>query len=109
MDADFVSLEIEDSFGAISSPSSKPLLPNLSSNDSDAPWETDYSIIPSPLFKLHEEILDFCHFVSPTIEEQTARFEVIDQITGLVLSLWPNAEVCVYYMDQASEFIVLSR
>jgi non-canonical poly(A) RNA polymerase PAPD5/7 len=51
---------------------------------------------PTALMRLHEEILDFCRFVSPTSDEEAARMDLVARLRALVLSLWPHAEVKVF-------------
>lgn len=42
---------------------------------------------------LHEEIMDFINFVSPTDEELSSRAELIDEMREIVKGLWPGATV----------------
>src|SRR4051794_11149650 len=44
-------------------------------------------------YSLHEEILAFCEYISPTTEERRMREDVIARITWCVKELWPSAEV----------------
>jgi len=43
--------------------------------------------------RLHEEIIDFCAFISPSTAEHNTRLQVIERVTDVVAALWPNAEV----------------
>lgn len=65
------------------------------------PWITDRSKNSlerkaPPLVRLHNEILQFCQFISPTKEELAARIKAIDEIKRVVLSHWPEAKVHVF-------------
>ena len=51
---------------------------------------THYKII---LNSLHEEILAFCEYISPTVEEVRMREDVISRISQTVNDLWPEVEV----------------
>ncbi|KAL4152587.1 hypothetical protein PRNP1_009515 [Phytophthora ramorum] len=42
---------------------------------------------------LHEEVMDFVTFVSPTEHELSSRAELIDEMRQLVKELWPDATV----------------
>ncbi|GMF24773.1 unnamed protein product [Phytophthora lilii] len=42
---------------------------------------------------LHEEIMDFVSFISPTEEELSSRAELIDEMREIVKGLWPQATV----------------
>ncbi|CAI5733688.1 unnamed protein product [Hyaloperonospora brassicae] len=43
--------------------------------------------------RLHEEIMDFVRFVSPTEEELSSRIELIEEMREIVQTLWPGATV----------------
>lgn len=45
--------------------------------------------------RLHEEIIDFSLFVSPTSEEEAMRCDLLERIRTLVESIWPQAEVLI--------------
>lgn len=45
----------------------------------------------------HYEILSFSEWASPTDEERSMRNDVIDRLKKIILSLHPNAEVCVLH------------
>ncbi|RLN77652.1 hypothetical protein BBO99_00006585, partial [Phytophthora kernoviae] len=42
---------------------------------------------------LHEEIMDFVSFISPTEEELNSRADLVDEMREVVAGLWPNAKV----------------
>uniref|UniRef100_A0A3P9JV95 Terminal nucleotidyltransferase 4A n=1 Tax=Oryzias latipes TaxID=8090 RepID=A0A3P9JV95_ORYLA len=45
---------------------------------------------------LHEEILDFFHFMSPKPEEEAMRRDVVNKIEGVIKDLWPTARVEIF-------------
>lgn len=80
---------------------SKNILSLLKSN---VPWIKRHSFIPStynitltpgisPIRQLHEEIISFDKFISPTEQERKARNIVVDKVTKIMHELWPNATV----------------
>ena len=65
---------------------------------SPAPWlqfETVDKSIP-PLVRLHNEILTFCEYISPTRAELATRDQVLTEITDIIIGLWPSATVHVF-------------
>eukprot|EP00808_Paulinella_micropora_P018119 g82450.t1 len=61
--------------------------------DFGAPWASQFYPQHNFGLLLHQEILDFCAFVSPRPEEHQARLDLIARLRGLVLELWPRAKV----------------
>lgn len=70
----------------------------------NVPWLKKLSYIPStrtisfthgisPITQLHEEIIAFDKFISPTEQEKHARNDVIDRVTKVIHELWPLAIV----------------
>lgn len=61
----------------------------------DVPWmrrdASKYSRQPTEL--LHQEIVDFANYVSPTEEERFARSEAIRRLEAVVKGVWPEAVV----------------
>lgn len=45
---------------------------------------------------LHDEIITFCKWVSPTVEEKQMREDVISRISKVVESLWPSVQLQVF-------------
>lgn len=45
---------------------------------------------------LHQEILDFYEYMSPTIEEHNIRLQVVNNIEQIIHNLWPSAKVEVF-------------
>ena len=62
---------------------------DTSSEPADEPPE-------SVFLKLHNEILDFCDFISATPLERDIRQGVVDELKRTVLSIWPKARVEVF-------------
>ncbi|GAB2229923.1 hypothetical protein Droror1_Dr00014179 [Drosera rotundifolia] len=50
----------------------------------------------SPMLQLHKEILDFCEFLSPTLEEQALRTAAIDSVFDVIEYIWPNCTAEVF-------------
>jgi non-canonical poly(A) RNA polymerase PAPD5/7 len=102
--ADFIEFEGEVKSAAATEPiiaRSDRLLkrppPTTSVLHFDTPWMSKnrrYSNIP--VERLHEEIVDFAAYVSPTEEERFARTEAIRRLTTIVNSIWPEATVQVF-------------
>ncbi|VDQ14196.1 unnamed protein product [Trichobilharzia regenti] len=51
------------------------------------------------LFRLHEEIIDFFDYISPTPEEQFVREMVVARVKEVVYGLWPDCKVCLITLD----------
>lgn len=45
---------------------------------------------------LHEEILDFCKYISPRPSEEMMRNEVVQRVRGVIQNKWPEAKVEVF-------------
>ncbi|XP_056617820.1 terminal nucleotidyltransferase 4A-like [Triplophysa dalaica] len=45
---------------------------------------------------LHEEIVDFYHFMSPRPEEEAMRRDVVNRVEAVVKDLWPAAKVQIF-------------
>ncbi|XP_051576080.1 terminal nucleotidyltransferase 4A-like isoform X2 [Myxocyprinus asiaticus] len=45
---------------------------------------------------LHEEIVDFYHFMSPRPEEEAMRRDVVNRIEAVIKDLWPTAKVQIF-------------
>jgi len=56
-----------------------------------APWATGPYTHRNFTVRLHEELLDFCTYVSPKPEEQTMRAELIDRLNALVREAFPSS------------------
>ncbi len=53
----------------------------------------------SILLRLHEEIVDFYHFMSPRPEEEEMRRDVVSRIEAVIKDLWPMAKVSPTHRD----------
>ena len=49
-------------------------------------------------FRLHMEVSDFYKYMLPSKEEETMRQNVVDRISGLILSIWPSAKVLLFFI-----------
>eukprot|EP00474_Spongospora_subterranea_P008660 CRZ09118.1 hypothetical protein [Spongospora subterranea] len=64
----------------------------------DEPWRCSKSHLKGLTLteKIHEELIRFCEFVSPTTHEQEMRDDVVCRFRSLALELFPGADVCVF-------------
>ncbi|RUS21792.1 hypothetical protein BC937DRAFT_91466, partial [Endogone sp. FLAS-F59071] len=62
------------------------------------PWTkgSQYESLANVAAMLHQEILDFVRYISPTPEEHMMRKYVVRRIEKQVLDLWPSAQVVVF-------------
>ena len=51
---------------------------------------------PDGIVGLHEEIEDFYNYMVPSMQEHTARLQVVDRIRKSVLAIYPAARVEIY-------------
>lgn len=58
--------------------------------------------------RLHEEILDFVHFVSPTEEEKENRRVLKRDVDAVVAELWPDAQVVVFGSTRTEMYLPTS-
>lgn len=64
---------------------------------SRTPWFRTSPPYPKDLLKmLHEEILDFARFISPTEAEHNTRLHVIGSLAKVITELWPTSQVKVF-------------
>eukprot|EP01041_Mallomonas_annulata_P004391 gene4391-8740_t len=49
-----------------------------------------------PFIRLHNEILTFCDFVSPTREENISRKDAIDEISKIIKKIYPTGTVHIF-------------
>ncbi|XP_077228080.1 uncharacterized protein LOC143861075 isoform X2 [Tasmannia lanceolata] len=93
---DYFSLDlVSDSRPETPSPPSKPTPPQ---NDQtlERAWLRPHSRFKSPMLQLHNEILDFCDFISPTQEEQASRSAAVQRVFEVIKHIWPNCRVEVF-------------
>ncbi|CAM6084092.1 unnamed protein product [Calypogeia fissa] len=50
----------------------------------------------SPFLQLHQEIVDFCNFVSPTEEEKELRKAAVQRVSDVITLIWPSCQVKVF-------------
>lgn len=76
-----------DEFMSIAEYAVKPSIrPSIPSNSTAVlPEHTHYKQY-SPILRLHEEIIDFCSYVSPTVDEHNIRDRCIQRLTDIVHS-----------------------
>lgn len=60
------------------------------------------------MLSLHEEIIDFYSYISPRVEEEKMRLEVVDRIKDVILDLWPSAEVRIIFNWKTFFFCLIS-
>ncbi|XP_024524838.1 non-canonical poly(A) RNA polymerase PAPD5 [Selaginella moellendorffii] len=61
------------------------------------PWmEARETTFRSPVLQLHQEILDFCTFISPTVEEEAERAAAINRISNAIKSLWSHCKIEIF-------------
>ena len=67
--------------------------------DVPAPW-LQYASPPlptsSPFVRLHNEILTFCDYITPTRSEHAARDQIYAEIVAIVKKQWPAGDVVVF-------------
>lgn len=60
------------------------------------PWRRNDRLYSPGVIGLHEEILDFYEYMSPTMEEHCMRCQVVESIKKVIKKLWPAAKVDVF-------------
>uniref|UniRef100_A0A0D6QZM7 polynucleotide adenylyltransferase n=1 Tax=Araucaria cunninghamii TaxID=56994 RepID=A0A0D6QZM7_ARACU len=60
------------------------------------PWMDVRKKIKSPALLLHQEIIDFCNFLSPTTEEEAARRAAVGRVSEVIKFIWPNCQVKLF-------------
>ena len=90
---DFISLSMTSETPSKASvrPPSTPL--PLPRPVSELPWCTRAYDHPNFSLRLHEELIDFATFISPTQYEHNQRVALLNRITALVKTIWPKAIV----------------
>lgn len=79
----------------------KESLPQRLLTDLPTPWRGHFRSSSleknvSSFVQMHNEILEFCSFITPTANEHTSRKALLDEISSIVQSLWPTAQVVVF-------------
>ena len=116
-DEDFIAFSVDDSAAALTTPAAKGRKRKAGALDDDdddaegspapsptpmgraahtegayrAPWATCAYSHPNFTLRLHEELLDFCIYVSPKPAEQTMREELIARLELLVREAFPSS------------------
>ncbi|KAL8147812.1 uncharacterized protein LOC141708006 isoform X1 [Apium graveolens] len=106
---DYFSLDVSQDYhisaaaaaAASPSPVVEPLTPSQSHQHQpqralEANWFRTDSRFRSPMLQLHQEILDFCEFLSPTSEEEASRSAAVESVFNVVKYIWPDCEVEVF-------------
>lgn len=52
------------------------------------------------------EIVDFCEFLSPTVEEKAARDMAIESVFGVIKHIWPHCRVETFLVIALHHFVV---
>jgi non-canonical poly(A) RNA polymerase PAPD5/7 len=76
----------------------QPAPPTLLTSLDVPPW-MEYEVLDvsvPPLVRLHNEVLNFCEYSAPTVNELTMRTEIIDEIKSIIAQLWPAASVHLF-------------
>lgn len=67
------------------------------SHPSLAPWTAGNRYDNDNMtLRLHEEILDFCNYISPTVEEERIREGLVKRLNKVVKEVWPSAQLKVF-------------
>lgn len=61
-----------------------------------APWARGKQYSKNATRRLHEEILDFVDFVSPTKAEHAARTQIVSRLRAAITSKYPDATITVF-------------
>ena len=59
------------------------------------PWVSREYTAENFTLRLHEELLDFCAYVSPSQEEHDRRLQLIERVRQVTSTLWPGSTVRV--------------
>ncbi|KAF8391349.1 hypothetical protein HHK36_023653 [Tetracentron sinense] len=101
---DFFSLDVaadgDEDYRLPSSATRSPVATPAQSREPDRNLELGWfranSRFKSPMLQLHKEILDFCGFLSPTLEEQASRNAAVECVFDVVKYIWPHCKVEVF-------------
>ncbi|KAL1815353.1 hypothetical protein ACET3Z_017927 [Daucus carota] len=96
---DYFSLDVGDDDRAASPPVEPVVTPAQSREPErtlEGNWFRSSSRFKSPMLQLHQEILDFCEFLSPTPEEEASRSAAVKSVFDVVKYIWPSCEVEVF-------------
>ncbi|XP_010675574.2 uncharacterized protein LOC104891567 [Beta vulgaris subsp. vulgaris] len=100
---DYFSLNVDDSADEVihhQTPSPVVAVAEERENEPERTLETGWfradCRFKSPMLQLHKEILDFCDFLSPTLEEAAARNAAIERVSDVIRYIWPYCKVEVF-------------
>ncbi|KAG2681845.1 hypothetical protein I3760_11G162900 [Carya illinoinensis] len=99
---DFFLLDVgagsEDSEHIFSTPAPVPKMPSREAGTPmlESSWFRGNYRFKSPMVQLHKEIVDFCDFLSPTLEEQAARDTAVECVFDVIKHIWPHSKVEVF-------------
>ena len=80
-------------------PPTRPTPPPSSSSpspSSSTPWMLRAYLHPNFSLRLHEELLDFAAFISPTSSEERQRTALLSRFTALIRSLFPSSSLAAF-------------
>eukprot|EP00916_Digyalum_oweni_P016159 GHVL01026504.1.p1 GENE.GHVL01026504.1~~GHVL01026504.1.p1 ORF type:complete len:470 (-),score=108.88 GHVL01026504.1:166-1575(-) len=60
------------------------------------PWLNKDVVSDNFLLRLHEEIMDFCFWISPTPEERSGRTQALSRVIREAEALWPDCKPLVF-------------
>ncbi|KAI9596747.1 hypothetical protein BDF19DRAFT_436638 [Syncephalis fuscata] len=64
--------------------------------EKEAPWAIEQQYLGEPAERLHQEIVDFISYISPSPEEHEMRLLVVKQIEQVVEHLWHDAKLYIF-------------
>lgn len=75
--------------------------PSVISETASAPWMRCAQMPPSatpkfPLIDLHNEIVTLSEYVSPTIQDDKIRSDLVSEMSGIILAVFPSSRVQVF-------------
>ncbi|XP_071957977.1 uncharacterized protein [Antedon mediterranea] len=72
------------------------------------PWKSNGKRYEEGVIGLHNEIHDFFNFMSPKKEEGLMRSEVVNRVSEVVRSIWPEAQLEIYGSFKTNLFLPTS-
>ena len=95
--ADFLAFEQDDGLSSAGAGGGSTDGPRLLTNV-PAPWLAGQFVDKkvAPLVRLHNEILSFVEYITPTVMEYKQRDMVLSEITQIIKSQWPQAQVKIF-------------
>lgn len=62
----------------------------------EVPWLKSLENISSPLLRLHQELVEFCRYLSPSVEESALRDLAVARVEKEIKLIWTGAKVEVF-------------